>query len=61
MAAEAQAREAWPGEAFGAVFGSRGPPVHRPVAEIGDSSRAGLRAAGRASRRMEEIRGKGAA
>ena len=54
---ETHAREAGPGEAFG----SRGPPVHRPVAEIGANSRAGLRAAGRALRRMEEISGKGAA
>lgn len=58
---ETHAREAWPGEAFGAVFGSRDRLVYRPVAEVADNSRAGFRVGERALRRTEETCGKGAA
>lgn len=54
---EAHAREAFPGEAFGAVFGSRDCPAYRPVAEVADNSRAGFRVNRAALRRLEETHG----
>ena len=56
-AMEAHALEAFPGEAFGAVFGSRDRPVYRPVAEVADDSRAGFRVDEAALRRLEDAHG----
>ncbi len=56
-AMDAHALEAFPGEAFGAVFGSRDRPVYRPVAEVADNSRANFRVDEAALRRLEETHG----
>lgn len=56
-ATEAHALEAFPGEAVGAVFGSRDRPAYRPVEEVADGSRAGFRVEAAALRRMEEAHG----
>ena len=56
-AMETHARDAFPGEAFGAVFGSRDRPAYRPVDDVADNSRAGFRIEEAVLRRMEEIHG----
>ncbi len=56
-AMDAHALEAFPGEAFGAVFGSRDRPVYRPVAEVADNSRANFRVDEAALRRLEDAHG----
>ncbi len=56
-AMEAHALQAFPGEAFGAVLGSRDRPVYRPVVEVADNSRAGFRVDEAALRRLEDAHG----
>ena len=54
---EAHALEAFPGEAFGAIYGDRERPEYRPVAEVADNSRAGFRVDPDVPRRLEETHG----
>ena len=51
---EAHALEAYPGEAFGAVFGSPERPEYRPVDGVADNSRADFRVDPAAPRRLED-------
>ena len=54
---EAHARDAFPGEASGAVFGSQDRPAYHPVDDVADNSRAGFRIEEAVLRRMEEVHG----
>ena len=54
---EARAREAFPGEAFGAVFGSPDRPVWHSVDDVADNSRADFRVEEAVLRRLEESHG----
>ena len=56
-AMEAHALEAFPGEAFGAVFGDRDRPVYRPVAQVADVTRADFRVDEAALHRLEGAHG----